>query len=247
MAIDYNKASQTYDSTRRSDDLILERWLARIPVTSATKVLDFGCGTGNYLRQLQDQVGAHYFGVEPSAGMRQQAIAKNPAATIRAGDHRHIPFPNDSFDFIYMTDVVHHVPDLAQMFAELHRVLKPAGSLCIVTESHPQIQARFYNRYFPSLAQNECARYPSLADLNDAARPHIGPAAVDTIPHPERKLDETFIRNVAEKNYSMFRLLADEEFNVGLTALKHDKGRRFPPNGAGYSLVWFGKVASAVP
>ena len=247
MAIDYNKASQTYDSTRHSDERILKRWQDHIPFTQTTRVLDFGCGTGNYLQQLHDRFGVRCFGVEPSAGMRQQAIAKNPEATICDGDHRHIPFPDNTFDFIYMTDVVHHVPDLVQMFTELHRVLRPArpeqskkaGSLCIITESHSQVQARFYNRYFPSLAENECRRYPSLATLTEAARPHFAVRTIETIAHPERQIDDTFIRNVAAKNYSMFRLLTDVEFAAGLKALRQDKDRRFPANGAGYSLVWF--------
>ena len=242
MAIDYNDASQTYDGTRHSDSLILQHWQRRVPLNKTTHVLDFGCGTGNYLQRIQDHLGCVCFGVEPSDGMRSKAIAKNPQVEIRAGNHQQIPFADDSFDFIYMTDVVHHVPDLGQMFAELRRVLQPAGALCIVTESHPQIKARFYNPYFPSLSANECARYPSLAAINDAAAPFYSSAIIDSFPHQERQIDDAFLQNGSQKNYSMFRLLDEAEFQSGLAALTRDKGRRFPANGAGYSLAWFGTV-----
>ena len=44
-----------------------------------------------------------------------------------------------------MTDVIHHVPDVDRMFEEIERVLKYEGKLCIVTESHVQIDDRFYH------------------------------------------------------------------------------------------------------
>lgn len=59
--------------------------------------------------------------------MREKAIAKNPKIDFVKGDHEHIPFRDSFFDFAYMTDVIHHVPDLVVMFKELNRVLKKNG------------------------------------------------------------------------------------------------------------------------
>ena len=142
MPINYDEASQTYDSTRKSDSDLLSRFAGRVSLSADTSVLDFGCGTGNYLVEIRNRYGCRCCGVEPSAGMRRQARRKDETLTIRAGNHESIPFENEHFDFIYMTDVIHHVPDLASMFAELARLLRPAGRLCIVTESHAQIKAR---------------------------------------------------------------------------------------------------------
>ncbi len=243
--INYDLASKTYDHTRRHSDAILEQFASRVSFTPLTAVLDFGCGTGNYLNRLQLAFGCRCCGVEPSEGMRALAATKNGCLDIRPGDHRKVPFAAESFDFAFLTDVIHHVPDLALMFSELWRVLKCGGWLCVVTESHQQIQSRFYNRYFPSLAANEQRRYPKVESLARCAvacgfhheatetRPALAPAVIT----------EEFLRNVEEKNYSMFRLLSATEYVEGLSKLKEDVGRTFEPVGAGDSLIWFRRPA----
>ncbi|MCA9986855.1 MAG: class I SAM-dependent methyltransferase [Anaerolineales bacterium] len=242
MTIDYDKASQTYDNTRRGDQNLLDQFATRVALTEESRVLDFGCGTGNYLVQIRERFGCACYGVEPSAGMRAAAAEKDDSLILAEGDHQNIPFESGSFDFIYMTDVIHHVPEMGQMFTELARVLAPNGQICVVTESHPQITARFYNRYFPSLVGVETGRYPAIASIIAAAATgglHF--QGRETIPQKERVVDDTFITNVREKNYSMFRLLSDTEFSTGLAALEADADRRFPPGAAGQTLVWLAR------
>ena len=210
MKINYDEASQTYDNTRRGDLSLLDHFAARVTLTPESRVLDFGCGTGNYLVQMRQRFDCACYGVEPSEGMRAAAAEKDESLILAAGDHEDIPFESGSFDFIYMIDVIHHVPDLGQMFTELARVLAPAGQICVVTESHPQIGGRFYNQYFPSLEEVETGRYPSIASIIAAAATgglHF--QGRETIPQKERVVDDTFLTNVREKNYSMFRLLSE--------------------------------------
>lgn len=241
--IDYNTASKTYDNTRGDSDRLIERFGRRIAFDNGTAVLDFGCGTGSYLNTVQSRFGCRCHGVDPSEGMRALAVRKNKALDVREGNHRRIPFDDNSFDFAFMTDVIHHVPDLSSMFMELFRVLNPRACLCIVTESHEQIQARFYNVYFPSLAANEKKRYPDIPAIVTMAQqcgfvhettevlPAVSPAVVT----------RTFLRNVEEKNYSMFHLLEEREFEEGLSRIRKDEGRRFTVTSAGETLIWLGK------
>lgn len=198
--IDYNTASKTYDHTRKHSDEIVARFVSRVSFAATTAILDFGCGTGNYLNTLQLTFGCSCCGVEPSEGMRALAAKKNTLLDVRQGDHCQIPFNPDSFDFAFMTDVIHHVADLALMFSELRRVLKSGGQLCVVTESHDQIQARFYNRYFPSLAANEKQRYPELKRIvQSALTSGFSHEATEELPAPApATVTEQFFRNVEE-------------------------------------------------
>lgn len=242
---DYNIASKTYDHTRKHSDEIIEQFARRVTLTARTAVLDFGCGTGNYLNALQSAFGSRCCGVEPSEGMRTLAAEKNASLEVRRGDHRQIPFEAETFDFAFMTDVIHHVADMALMFSKLWRVLKCGGLLCVVTESHDQIQARFYNRYFPSVAANEKRRYPEVKRiLESALASGFSHEATDVLSASARAtITEQFLRNVEEKNYSMFRLLNEREYEDGLSLLRKDVGKTFERVGAGDSLIWFRKLA----
>jgi ubiquinone/menaquinone biosynthesis C-methylase UbiE len=128
---------------READVNLINLFLGEVNFAENTRVLDFGCGTGNYADKLQKITSAKVYGVEPSAGMREKAKAKNTNVIFAAGNHENIPFLDDFFDFVYMTDVIHHIPELDVMFTEIKRVLKASGKLCILTQSHRQIEHRF--------------------------------------------------------------------------------------------------------
>jgi len=242
--IDYAAAAETYDHTRTHSDEVVDRFYATVPLDSSVSVLDFGCGTGNYLTRIHQRFGCRCYGVEPSDGMRNKALSKPGLLKIEKGDHLAIPFPSEIFDFSYMTDVIHHIPSLPSMFQELIRVLKANGLLCVVTESHAQIDGRFYNRYFPSLAANEKRRYPDVGEIiARATETGFSAVAAESVSSPLRQVSADFLRNVTEKNWSMFRLLSKGEFSNGLHALARDLERSFESSSAGTTFLWFRKDA----
>ncbi len=50
------------------------------------------------------------------------------------GDMSHLPFQDDSFDLIFSHSVIHHCKDLAKLFKEFHRVLRPGGRVVALHE-----------------------------------------------------------------------------------------------------------------
>ncbi len=265
--IDYDEASSTYDNTRGVDGAVIDLMARRgalgaalsdtaaapeisedepaphHPRPAGPRVLDFGCGTGNYLRAIRSRFRCELFGLEPSVEMRARAVAKNSGLKIEKGDHSSIPFEDSSFDFIYMTDVIHHVPDLDLLFESLARIMIRGGLACVVTESWAQIEARWYNAYFPSLAGIEKARYPDIGEIERrAGMAGLGRAGTELVDYPgPRAIDEDFLRMVGERNYSMFRLLADAELETGLAVMGTELGRTFITPEAGLTLVWLQK------
>jgi SAM-dependent methyltransferase len=241
--IDYDEASGSYDNTRGIDEAVIEAMERRGALAPAARVLDFGCGTGNYLRAISRRFGCGLCGLEPSDEMRAKAIAKNPGLRIEKGDHSSLPFEDGGFDLVYMTDVIHHVPDLDLLFEGLGAKLSPGGLVCVATESWGQIDARWYNAYFPSLAAVEKARYPDIDEIAQRAMmAGLGGAGDDTLSCPgPRAVDRDFLRTVGERNYSMFRLLPEEEYEAGYAAMRSDLGRSFLSPGAGQTLVWLRK------
>lgn len=241
MKVDYNKKSATYDNSRTHSDETIAEFTRIVRLTPETAVLDFGCGTGNYLSEIQNRFGSVCHGVEPSEKMRQIATGKNPNLNIVEGDHRSIPLAAASVHFAYMTDVVHHVPDLPTMFIELRRVMRPEGFICIATQSHKQIDGRYYNRYFPSLATIEKNRYPSIQRIITVADGSgFRVQEVATVPAPGvATINKEFIRLVEEKNYSMFLSLPDDEYETGLEMVRRDEGKEFSREASGTTYIWF--------
>jgi ubiquinone/menaquinone biosynthesis C-methylase UbiE len=96
-------------------------------------VLDIGAGRGISSYAFAKE-GWKVSALEPdgSAVVGAQAIegiAKTCSLNIQVwrSSAETLPFSNDSFDFVYGRAVLHHLPDLPRVCAEVYRVLKPGG------------------------------------------------------------------------------------------------------------------------
>jgi len=95
-------------------------------------LLDAGCGTGGLMRRVTGEmpalaaVGLDYL---PSAALRAALKSGRP---VTAGDTNLLPFRDASFGAAVSIDVICHAGvDAARALAELHRVLRPGGTLVI--------------------------------------------------------------------------------------------------------------------
>ncbi|MDD4352844.1 MAG: class I SAM-dependent methyltransferase [Candidatus Nanoarchaeia archaeon] len=107
------------------------------------KVLDAGCGTGDYAILLQ-QKGATVFGIDLSKGMinyaKKSAKEKKLNIFFQKADVCSLPFEDNYFDKIIIARVLGHVSneDMKIAAKELMRVLKPKGEI-IVSMIHPNL------------------------------------------------------------------------------------------------------------
>jgi ubiquinone/menaquinone biosynthesis C-methylase UbiE len=104
-----------------------------VPTTSAISILDFGCGKGKILHEMTKiNPKADYTGVDVSQNglnTAKKVIKKAKFALIADGGK--LPFKDNSFDFVTALDVLEHVYDTHNAFAELARVLNPNGKILI--------------------------------------------------------------------------------------------------------------------
>jgi len=101
------------------------------------RILDAGCGSGPLLAALLDR-GAIATGIDKSAGMLEQARRRLGAdADLQVAElGSALPFPDDTFEDVTASLVLHYLQDWGPALAELRRVLKPGGRL-IVSVNHP--------------------------------------------------------------------------------------------------------------
>jgi SAM-dependent methyltransferase len=104
-----------------------------------SRALEIGAGTGYFsLNLLQAGVVGEATCIDISPGM-VAALAENAqrlgleVRTARA-DAGSLPFGGESFDLVLGHAVLHHLPDLARVFAEMHRVLRPGGRIAFAGE-----------------------------------------------------------------------------------------------------------------
>lgn len=109
------------------------------------RVLDVGCGTGSHLIETAMQFGSgvQLYGIEPSAEMvdhaRKKAKSAGVAMTVVQGSADELSYPDESFDVVFCTLVLHHLPESMreQAIREMRRVLRSGGRLVIVEVQKP--------------------------------------------------------------------------------------------------------------
>ena len=117
--------------------------------------MDCGCGLGFWLHLLAMLSSSELHGVDPDDERLREALADSSftRARVVVGDGLHLPYQDEAFDKVVLSEVLEHVPDDAAVLGEVTRVTRRGG---IVAISVPH------------------RRYPFLWDPVNAARQALG-------------------------------------------------------------------------
>lgn len=100
-----------------------------------SRVLDFGCGSGSYVTPAAEMVGesgrVYALDIHPLAeknvkNLIRRRKLKNVETIL---SDRKIPLPDSHIDLALLYDILHHLSNPGGVLTEIHRVLKPDGSL----------------------------------------------------------------------------------------------------------------------
>jgi SAM-dependent methyltransferase len=112
--------------------------LARLLSLKATdRVLDVGCGLGGPSRFLARAYGCRIIGLDLTAEfcrvaeMLARRTGLGDQVAYRQGDALALPFADGAFDVVWSQNASMNIADRDRLYAEMHRVLKPAGRLAI--------------------------------------------------------------------------------------------------------------------
>ncbi|KAB1501325.1 methyltransferase domain-containing protein [Corynebacterium sp. 320] len=148
-------------------------------LTATTRLLDLGCGHGSLTLDLAAHVeslsgaASQVTGVDINpdaiATATTAAAERESAVSFTQGNADALPFEDNSFDVVFASQVLHHVPDPVAALRECARVLAPGG---LIAAREVDYGAMTWYPPHPGLSRWR-AVFSVVADLADA-QPNAG-------------------------------------------------------------------------
>ncbi len=218
--LDYDKLASDYARHRGVNPEVLKGLLATSEVSASSKVLEVGCGTGNYTVAIETAVGCSCWGVDPSQEMLSRARVRSESIDLKLGSAEFLDFPANFFDLVFSVDVIHHVADRAAYFQEAHRVLRASANVCTVTDSEWIIRNRPLSLYFPETVEVELRRYPRIGVLRKIMARAGFRQISETMVETHDSLSD--IQPYRDKAFSSLHLISEEAFQRGIERMERE-------------------------
>jgi len=141
----FSEAASRYDFATRAmslgRDMAWKRQLiALLPDQEQPDCLDLACGTGDVTFMLADKYPqGKVLGLDLTEPMLEIARQRNRSERVEfiKGDMAATDLPDASIDIVTGSYAVRNAPELGQAFKEIHRILRPGGTVAILDFSKP--------------------------------------------------------------------------------------------------------------
>ena len=134
----WDRNAGLYDCFMRKDRAAYETMYGLIrPVVKGKTVLELATGTGLIAKNIVNAA-AHIEASDTSAEMIREAKRRNHSAKLyfSVQDMFCLPYADESFEVVIVSNALHIVPQPEKALAEIHRVLKEDGVLIAPTFTH---------------------------------------------------------------------------------------------------------------
>jgi SAM-dependent methyltransferase len=143
-AAGFGAAAEEYERSRPGyPEEAVDVLIRKLGIARGRQLLELGAGTGKLTRMLAP-TGADIVAVEPVKSMREKFARELPGVPVLAAAAEALPHEEASFDAAVAAQAFHWF-DGPRALAELHRVLRPGGTLGLIwnikDESVPWVAA----------------------------------------------------------------------------------------------------------
>ena len=136
----WDRNAGRYDRFMRKDRSAYETMYGLIrPVVKGKTVLELAAGTGLIAKNIVNAA-AHIEASDTSAEMIREAKRRNHSAKLyfSVQDMFCLPYADESFEVVIVSNALHIVPQPEKALAEIHRVLRDDGVLIAPTFTHAE-------------------------------------------------------------------------------------------------------------
>ena len=136
----WDRNAVRYDRFMRKDRAAYETMYGLIrPVVKGKTVLELATGTGLIAKNIVNAA-AHIEASDTSAEMIREAKRRNHSAKLyfSVQDMFCLPYADESFEVVIVSNALHIVPQPEKALAEIHRVLRDDGVLITPTFTHAE-------------------------------------------------------------------------------------------------------------
>jgi ubiquinone/menaquinone biosynthesis C-methylase UbiE len=160
------------------------RELVRANVSN--RILEVGCGTGFWLSSF----GADHAVCGLDLSFQMLKLAKKKHAALACATAEQLPFPDDTFDFVYCVNAFHHFVGKQTFIHEARRVLRSGRRLAIIgMDPHSHRDRWYIYDYFPGTCETDLRRFPPVSQIaawmSDAGFCEIHDRIVDRLLNPQ--------------------------------------------------------------
>ena len=224
---DYSKIASSYDKGRTLSEQIINIWLdavsrfARAP--EGARLLDLGCGTGRFSIPLAAKLRFSVTGADFSKEMLDKAREKDTAKLVKwdQQDAQNLTYPDNSFDIVFMSHLLHHCDDPDRVVRECRRVLADHGVILVRHGSIEQIRGDVEHTFFPEALAVDEARifsFPRMEScLKEAGFSNI---VSKEITQQTYRSGTEHLERVLLKNTSTLTLIPQDAFERGVRKLE---------------------------
>ena len=134
----WDRNARIYNRFMRKDRAAYEKMYELIrPIVKNKTVLELATGTGMIAKNIVNAA-AHIEATDASAEMIAEAKRDNRSAKLHFSvqDMFRLPYAEESFDVVIVSNALHIVPQPEKALAEIRRVLKENGALIAPTFTH---------------------------------------------------------------------------------------------------------------
>jgi len=223
---DYRHIALSYDQGRPLLEQNIDLWLGQVSrfakMPEGARVLDLGCGTGRFSIPMAAKLRFRATGADSSKEMLDKAREKDTGKLVKwdLEDAQHLTYPDESFDVVFMSHLLHHVDDANKVLSECQRILATPGVILIRYGAIEQIREDIVHTFFPEALVIDEARTPTVAAVEQwLAEADFHDIVSEEIVQKTFETGEEHLNAAKLRGTSVLTMISQEAFEKGIRDL----------------------------